>query len=172
MYKRMAKAYSYEGTRNLNDVKGIVIHYTGGIIDTAKNNVDFFATNNTRYAGAHYFVDKKGLCARSLPLKYVANAVGGGIMGDGGKTYNKVLNNKNTVSIELCSSTASEPYNSKQIKRTKKLIKYIRRRCPNIKYIARHYDVNGKCCPATLITPKRWEQCVRDLGCTDLFYVK
>lgn len=91
-------------------------------------------------------------------------------MGDGGKKYYNILNNTNTVSIELCSSTYEEPYNRKQIKRTKKLIKYIRRKCPNIKYIARHYDINGKCCPATLITPARWKQFVKDVGCTDLKY--
>ena len=60
MYKRLAKAYSYDGTRKLIDIKGIVIHWTSGSFDTAKNNVDFFATSNTRYAGAHYFTDKKG----------------------------------------------------------------------------------------------------------------
>ena len=170
MYKRLAKAYSYDGTRKLTDIKGIVIHWTSGSFDTAKNNVDFFATSNTRYAGAHYFTDKKGYAGRSLPLKYIANAVGGGVMGDGGKKYYNILNNTNTVSIELCSSTYEEPYNRKQIKRTKKLIKYIRSKCPNIRYIARHYDINGKCCPATLITPARWKQFVNDVGCTDLKY--
>lgn len=36
MYKRMAKANSYDGTRKLTDIKGIVIHWTSGSFDTAK----------------------------------------------------------------------------------------------------------------------------------------
>lgn len=42
MYKRLAKSYSYDGTRKLEDIKGIAIHWTSGSFDTAKNNVDFF----------------------------------------------------------------------------------------------------------------------------------
>ena len=44
MYKRLAKAYSYDGTRKLTDIKGIVIACTAGSLETAKNNVDFIAT--------------------------------------------------------------------------------------------------------------------------------
>ena len=36
MYKRLAKANSYEGTRKLIDIKGIVIHWTAGSFDTDK----------------------------------------------------------------------------------------------------------------------------------------
>ena len=69
MYKRMAKSISYSPTkRNRKDVKYIVIHYTGNSNDTAKNNADYYATGNTRLAGAHFFVDKLGNTARSIPM--------------------------------------------------------------------------------------------------------
>ena len=41
--KRMAKPISYGGKRNLNDVKYIVIHFTGNKGDTAKNNALFLS---------------------------------------------------------------------------------------------------------------------------------
>lgn len=41
MYKRLAKAYSYDGTRKLTDIKGIVIHWTAGSFDTAKITLIF-----------------------------------------------------------------------------------------------------------------------------------
>ena len=67
-YARKSKPISYGGLRTHGKVVGIVIHYTGNKSDTAKNNADFFATGNTRSAGAHIFIDGKGLSARSIPL--------------------------------------------------------------------------------------------------------
>ena len=113
MYKRMAKSISYSPTkRNRKDVKYIVIHYTGNSNDTAKNNADYYATGNTRLAGAHFFVDKQGNIARSITLNRTAWAVGGGKYNDckttGGGGYYSKCTNFNSVSIELCSSTDKE----------------------------------------------------------------
>lgn len=110
MYKRMAKSISYSPTkRNRKDVKYIVIHYTGNSNDTAKNNADYYATGNTRLAGAHFFVDKLGNTARSIPMNRTAWAVGGAKYSDckatGGGGYYGKCTNFNSVSIELCSST-------------------------------------------------------------------
>ena len=60
-YKRKAKKVSYGNLRNRKNIKGIVIHYTSGSKDTAKNECDYFATGNTRNAGAHIFVDYEGV---------------------------------------------------------------------------------------------------------------
>ena len=106
MYKRMAKSISYSPTkRNRKDVKYIVIHYTGNSNDTAKNNADYYATGNTRLAGAHFFVDKLGNTARSIPMNRTAWAVGGGKYNDckttGGGGYYGKCTNFNSVSIVL-----------------------------------------------------------------------
>ena len=104
MYKKMAKSISYSPIkRNRKDVKYIVIHYTGNSNDTAKNNADYYATGNTRLAGAHFFVDKLGNTARSIPMNRTAWAVGGAKYADckatgGGKYYSKCTN-YNSVSI-------------------------------------------------------------------------
>ncbi len=89
--------------RSLKDIKYIVIHFTGNKGDTAKNNADFYATGNTREAGAHFFVDKNlrfgspcqwnilpGRLATSIPVRRGLHRIIKSVMND------------NSVSIELC----------------------------------------------------------------------
>ncbi|MCM1245971.1 MAG: N-acetylmuramoyl-L-alanine amidase, partial [Roseburia sp.] len=64
--KKLAKSISYGAVRNRKNVYYIVIHYTGNKKDTAKNNAVYFATSNTRPAGAHFFVDKQGEIWKSV----------------------------------------------------------------------------------------------------------
>lgn len=152
MYKRLAKPNSYSSVkRNLNDIYYIVIHYTGNRGDTAKNNVDYFATGNTATAGAHFFIDQAGNIARSITMNRTAWAVGGDMRSGrpGEAKYYGICRNANSVSIELCDIATKEPSQA-QIKACKKLVKRIRKKCPNAKAIIRHFDVNGKICPATM----------------------
>ena len=156
MYKRMAKSISYAPKkRNRKDVFYIPIHYTGNSNDTAKNNADYYATGNTREAGAHFFVDKLGNTARSIPMNRTAWAVGGAKYADckatGGGKYYSICTNYNSVSIELCGCTEAEPYTKEQAAAVKRLIKYIRKYCPNANTVIRHFDVNGKHCPAPMM---------------------
>jgi len=72
-----AKSISYGGNRALSSVKYIVIHYTGNKNDTAENNAKYFANTNTRQAGAHFFVDRKGNIVQSIDIEKTAWAVGG-----------------------------------------------------------------------------------------------
>lgn len=143
-----AKSISYApGKRNLKSVKAIVIHYTGNIGDTAKNNAIYFSNGNTRAAGAHIFIDSNGKIYKSINFNRIAYSVGGFYSSSNGaaKYYNK-LNNSNTISIELCNLTGQAT--KKQIEATKYMIKKIRKKCPNVDKIVRHWDVNGKNCPA------------------------
>ena len=43
-YRRLAKSISYGKKRELKDIDFIVVHFTANANDTAKNNVDYFAT--------------------------------------------------------------------------------------------------------------------------------
>lgn len=161
MYKRLANPVSYDNVkRSKKNIKAIVIHGTGVDGDTAKGNVDFFATYNKREAGAHFFVDRAGKIARSIPMNRVAWAVGG-CYNHNAPFYN-ILTNYNTVSIELCDIKNKYP-SKKQIKATKQLIKYITRYCTNITRYVRHYDINGKCCPNYLVDRKQWQRFLDDL---------
>ena len=120
--KRRAKSISYGSKRSLKDIKYIVIHFTGNKGDTAKNNADFYATGNTREAGAHFFVDKKSEIWESVPMEYTAWAVG--------HFYTR---------------------EKEQMLAVRQLVQYIQKRCPNAKTIIRHWDVNGKACPEPMI---------------------
>ena len=147
--KKLAKPVSYGNKRNLKDVKYIVIHYTGNAGDTAKGNANYFATSNTRNAGAHFFVDKTGAIYKSVNMNRVAWAVGGFFtQKKGAGSYYKKCANTNSVSIELCDCLKDS--NLKQMLSTRELVAYIRKKCPNAKTIIRHWDVNGKDCPAPM----------------------
>ena len=145
----IAKPISYGKRRAKTSVRGIVIHNTGNSGDTAKNNVWYFskrAGTNMRSAGAHFFVDQEGKIGRSIPMNRSAYSVGnpGGTYAPG--AFYEILNNSNTVSIELCDIMTKAPSQA-MIRSVKILIKYIRAYCPNATEIVRHYDIVKKDCP-------------------------
>lgn len=155
--KRLAEPISYGGKRDLKDIKYIVIHCTGNTGDTAKNNADYFATGNTRQAGAHFFVDKSGEIWKSINVRRIAWAVGGiYTLSNGAGTYYGKCTNANSVSIELCDCNIKT--NTRQKVATRKLVRHIQKKCPNAKIIIRHWDVNGKSCPLPMIGAdnKKW----------------
>ena len=161
---RKARGYSYGGSRSLADIKYMVIHYTGNDGDTAKNNVDYFATGNTRYAGAHFFVDQRGSVWQSVPMDLTAWSVGDR---GAGPLKNKCRNG-NSVSIELCDCATKDP-SDEMIKAVKGLLKYIQTKCPNAKHLCRHYDVTHKHCPGRMTDEtakgsQRWAKFLKDIG--------
>lgn len=92
-------------------------------------------------------------------MNQIAWSVGGFYSKDkGAGKYYKECTNANSVSIELCDATKG--YTAEQAKAVKKLIKYIKRYCPNAKTVIRHWDVNGKDCPHPMIGKdnKMWKQ--------------
>lgn len=151
----MAKKNSYGGTRNLSSIKYIVLHYTGVNHDSAKNEVKFFATGNTRSAGAHFFVGQDGDIQQSIPLKYIAWSVGDYRNGKG--AYYGKCTNSNSVSIEMCDQLYKDA-SADQINAVRNVIKYIKTLCPNIIDVIRHYDVTTKHCPARYLTNDKWRK--------------
>lgn len=162
IHKKTAKKISYGGKRAYKEVRYIVIHYTGNRGDTAKNNAVFFAKGNTRQAGAHFFVDKKGEIYKSVNVKRIAYAVGGTKYAEqvkkGGAKYYNVCNNRNSVSIELCDCI--DNVNWTQLVALRQLVLHIQKLCPNATNIIRHWDVNGKPCPGPMIGTdnKKWKR--------------
>lgn len=158
--KIKAKANSYGSKRKLGAVQYIVIHYTGVTGDTAKAEGNYFAKSNTRSAGAHYFVDRGGNVVESIPMDLIAWSVGGFYtQKNGAGKYYKKCTNANSVSIELCDIVKSCP-SEKQTEAVRELVAYIEKKCPNAKTIIRHWDVNGKLCPARMAGTKNaeWER--------------
>lgn len=156
--KLNARKYSYGGERALFTVKAIVIHYTGCDKDTARNEARYFAYSNTRSAGAHFFVDQSGEVWQSIPMNKIAWSVGGVYSTkNGAGKYYKHITNANSVSIELCDNLKRDPSDA-QIKAVRQLVSHIRKSCVNANLIVRHYDVNGKCCPARMIDSDKWHR--------------
>ena len=157
--KLLANLKNYGGLRPLTSVKYIVFHYTGNKGDTAENNAKYFH-NNTTGTSAHFFVDRQGDVYQSVDIIGIAYAVGkdyrSGRSGEA-KYYGKCTN-ANSASIELCDCADKAP-SWEQMKAAKELVAHIQKKCPNAKNIIRHWDVNGKACPARMTgkNNKEWK---------------
>lgn len=146
-----AKSLSYGSTRSASKIKYIVLHYTGNKTDTAKGNANYFSPSgdNTRKAGAHYFVDDTTVY-QSIPDTRTAWAVGGSKYSDckstGGGTMYGTITNSNSISIEMCSKNGAitDATITNAVALTKQLMsKY---GIP-ASHVYRHFDVTGKQCP-------------------------
>ena len=92
-------------------------------------------------------------------MNRIAWAVGGKYStSDGAGSYYGKCTNSNSVSIELCDCCNAT--NWEQMRATRQLVVYIQKKCPNAKTIIRHWDVNGKACPASMIGEKneKWKR--------------
>lgn len=158
--KNIADRSNYGAKRQHETIEGIVLHYVGSGKrgETVKNNLAYFHNNKNLGASAHLFVDDKDY-GKSVPLNYDAYAVGKDYRSGrpGEAVFYGILNNHNTVSIEICDYYSDKDLTPGKIKNLKKAIKHVYKYCPNIKYICRHYDINGKECPASAIDLKSWE---------------
>ena len=149
----MAKKNSYGSTRALSSIKYIVLHYTGNNGDTALNNVKYFASGNTRSAGAHFFVSQNGDVQQFIPLKYTAYSVGDSRNGKG--PYFGKCTNSNSVSIEMCDQLNKDA-SAAQIAAVCELIAFIKSQCPNVVDVIRHADVTTKSCPLRYLNNQKW----------------
>ena len=155
---------NYGTKRSVSDIKYLVYHYTGNKSDRAESNGNYFK-NNRVMASAHFFVDDTTVI-ETVSAEYIAWAVGGRKYPNcqdtgGGKWYGKATN-QNTIHIEMCGNEngiASNRTQENAIKLGKKLMKKYNISLANV---IRHFDVNGKCCPAyfccTKENNKKWEE--------------
>lgn len=140
------------GSVRKNKIEYIVIHYTGNNNDRAVSNCKYFQSSG-RGASAHFFVDQTSIY-ESVSEDYVAWSVGGKLYPNyketgGGKFYNKCTNN-NSISIELCDSVKSVPQKTRE--NALWLIKQLMKKYNiDTDHIIRHFDVNGKHCPASFV---------------------
>lgn len=147
--------------RDLKNIKYIVIHYTGNVGDTAKNNADYFAREVVK-SSAHYFVWEDTVY-QSVPDNHAAYAVG---LGDRKEPYIKwpsmwnKATNSNTISIEICGSKTSNEGSYKTKETAAKLTAELLHKyglTPSC--VIRHYDVTGKSCPMWAVQdPMKWLQ--------------
>ena len=152
----IANRGNYGGIRS--KIEWIVIHYTANDGDTDEANGNYFK-NNIIKASAHYFVDDDSV-TQSVPDNYTAWSVGGSKWKNGGGKYYGKCTNSNSISIELCDDVRNGVvYPSKKtIENAIELVKELMKKY-NIKadHVIRHYDVNGKTCPAYWVDDKKWK---------------
>ena len=150
-------------------VKYIVIHYTAGNGDTAKNNADYYASAKIE-ASAHYFVDEGNIIYQSVKDTDTAWSVGGT------RVYkHKECRNANSINIELCSQNrngSGKPasdggwyFKPETVNNALELTRFLMSKY-NIppENVIRHFDVWGKICPAPFVnSPGEWESFKRKL---------
>lgn len=157
----LAHRSNYGAKRNTSKIKYIVVHYTANDGDSARGNARYFQ-NNVVKASAHYFVDDTTIY-QSVPDDYVAYSVGGSRYSDykktgGAKLYRKV-SNANSISIEMCDTSKNGSVMASSItqENTLKLIRELMAKYNiPVERVIRHFDVNGKHCPAYFIGDNEW----------------
>lgn len=164
--KKLANKNNYGSKRKTSSIKYVVIHYTANDGDTDEGNGNYFH-NNIVKASAHYFVDSDSI-TQSVPDDYIAYSVGGKKYSNckttgGGKFYGRCTNS-NSISIELCDDKKngtiypSAATIANAVELTKELMKKYGIPVANV---IRHFDVNGKSCPAywcgTEAKNKKWK---------------
>ena len=160
--EQLAAPGNHGGTRSAEQIRYLVLHYTGNIGDTAANNAAYFQ-NNIVKASAHYFVDDTTVY-RSVADLNVAWAVGGNRYSDigktGGGTMYGVITNQNSLSVELCgtqgngSRRASEATLENAVTLCRELMD--RYQIP-LSRVYRHFDETGKHCPAYWMEESAWQ---------------
>lgn len=153
---KTANKGNFGGSRSVNKIKYIVVHYTANMGDTAKNNADYFAREVVK-ASAHFFVDREEVY-QSVPANYVAYAVGGNKLNKNG-TLHGIATNANTLSIEMC-NPLSRPFtelDEKVASNTQSLVRKMMSEYDiDINHVIRHYDITGKECPKQLLKQYPW----------------
>lgn len=152
------RAKWHGGKRKLSAITAIVMHYTAnvGSMATAKGNARYFEGGSEgRKASAHYVVDEGSTAYECVPLDTVAWSVGDGSKGP----YGQLVNNYNSVSIEMVSHTDERGayYIPEETQRhAAELYAQIKKQLPNVKYVVRHYDVSLKKCPLPMVDADAW----------------
>lgn len=152
------RAKWHGGKRKLSAITAIVMHYTAnvGSMATAKGNARYFEGGSEgRKASAHYVVDEGATAYECVPLDTVAWSVGDGNKGP----YGQLVNNYNSVSIEMVSHTDERDayYIPEETQRhAAELYAQLKKQLPNVRYVVRHYDVSLKKCPAPMVDEAAW----------------
>ena len=145
--------YSRPGD-SLEEVNGIVVHYTGNPMASAKQNRDYFAglaISHKTSASSHFVVGLEGEIIQCIPTKEIAYA----------------SNNRNTdtLSIECCHPDETGEFTEDTYDSLVQLTAWLCKRFSLEKDdVIRHYDVTGKDCPRYFVQNEdAWEQFKEDV---------
>lgn len=164
--KNIANRKNYGYSRSTRNIKWIVVHFTANDGDSDESNARYFK-NNIVKASAHYFVDDDSV-TQSVPDNYVAYSVGGDkYKNTKGAKYFNIVNNTNSLNIELC-DTVKNGKNDLSAKTRANAILLIKQKAKKYgidrNHIIRHYDVTGKNCPKYFVEDSySWNRFLDDI---------
>lgn len=142
-------------------IKFIVIHYTANDGDTDEGNANYFKNVN-RQASAHYFVDEDSITQVVLDENTAWHCNDTQKYLNGGGQYKKIVENANSIGIEMCSDKENGQYviTDKTIDNTVELVKtLLAKHNITVDNVIRHYDVTGKICPEPFVrNPELWKK--------------
>lgn len=137
---------NYGGLRT-QEVRYIVVHYTAGNGDTARNNAVYFGREVVG-ASAHWFVDEQD-AVLSVPENFVAWHCGGAAY------QHPECRNGNSIGVELCSRKDDKGvyyFTDGVLENGVTLIRELMEKYDiPAERVIRHYDVTGKNCPAPFV---------------------
>lgn len=138
----------------LDEVNGIVIHYTANPGTSAEANRDYFEglkDSHATKASSHFIVGLDGEIVQCIPTNEIAYASNG--------------RNSDTLSIECCYENEDGSFNQATYDEVIHLTAWL---CAKFgltsEDVIRHYDVTGKMCPVYYVNnPDAWEQFKTDV---------
>ncbi|WP_075824123.1 N-acetylmuramoyl-L-alanine amidase [Clostridium perfringens] len=135
-------------TLNANNPKHIIIHETDNTSSGAgaETHCKAQANGNIGKASVHYYVDDTGVYQAVEHKHATWNC------GDGNNRYG--INNKNTISIEICVNSDSD-YN-KAVDNAVELVRYLKNGYYSNCQVVRHYDASRKNCPRRILANGYW----------------
>ena len=139
----------------LEEIKGIVIHYTANPGSTAQNNRDYFEglkDSHETKVSSHFVVGIEGEIIQCIPSSEIA--------------YASNSRNSDTLSIECCHTDETGKFTEATYTSLVRLTGWLCYRFNlTSQDVIRHYDVTGKICPKYFVDhPAVWEQFKADVG--------
>ena len=146
--------YSRPGI-SLEQINGIVIHYTAKPGSTAQNNRDYFEglkDSHETKVSSHFVVGIEGEIVQCIPSSEIA--------------YASNSRNSDTLSIECCHTDETGEFTEATYTSLVRLTGWLCYRFNlTSEDVIRHYDVTGKICPKYYVDyPDAWEQFKADVG--------
>lgn len=145
--------YSRPG-ESLEQVNGIVIHYTANPGTTAEQNRGYFEglkDSHETYASSHFVIGIAGEIIQCIPCNEIA--------------YASKDRNHDTIAIECCIPDETGKFEEATYQSLVRLTTWLMGRYElSAEDVIRHYDVTGKMCPKYYVeNESAWEQFREDL---------
>lgn len=145
--------YSRPGTA-LNEVNGVVVHYTANPGTSAQQNRDYFAglaESKETKASSHFVIGLRGEIVQCIPCDEIS--------------YASNNRNSDTISIECCIADDTGKFNGRTYASLVHLVTWLMGRYDlSTEDVIRHYDVTGKNCPKYFVEhPSEWDAFKVDL---------